>query len=358
MTQAPAMREYQESDKKSVLLLKEAIYGSPFDEREWHWKFEKGPVRPAKIYVAESEGMIVGVRVFIIEELKVMNELWMSGLGVNTMVHPDFRRYGIAAGMAQEGFARMEQEGVPILLSFPNEVAFKVYSRKRPYWRYICSLPLLAKPIDIDGMLKEYVKNTFLRGLTKLPAKAMVKVLSRGRLRKADDLLLERIYSFDSRFDDFWQEASRQYNIGLVRDRKFLNWRFVNKPGEEHFIFSAEKDSRVLGYIVLKNAEMLGLSLGLIVDILTLGQDDVIDSLLAKAIEHFNDQNRSVVGCLMLKHSPYFKALKRAGFISVPKALSPKEFYFGVQVKPTVLSDEVVNNAANWFLTWGDTDLA
>jgi len=358
MRQSLVIREYQESDKKGVFLLEEAIYGSPFDEQVWRWKFESGPVKPAKIYVAESDGLIAGLRAFIIEELKVMDKVWTSGLGVDTMVHPNFRRFGIAANMAQEGFVRMENERMPILLSFPNEVAFKVYSRKRPYWRHICTVPLLAKPLDTNSILRAYIKNNFLRWLVKLPAKAMFKVLSRGSLHKANSLMVKQTDSFDSRFDDFWQAASEQYNIGLVRDRKFLNWRFIDKPGGEYSIFSAEKDSGVLGYIVLKNAEMSGLSLGLIVDILTLGQDDVIDSLLAKAIEHFNDQKRSVVGCVMLKHSPYFKALRRAGFIPVPKLLSPKKFYFGVQVKPTVLSDEVVNNEVNWFLTWGDTDLA
>jgi len=359
MEQALVIREYEDRDGKGVSLLKKATYGVAWDEQEWHWKFESGSVRPAKIYVADREGMIVGLRIFLIHELKVMSELFMCGYGVDIMVHPNFRRYGIAATMAQEGFIRMEQEGVPILRAFPNETLFKVYSRKPPtYWKHVCSIPLLAKPIDIDSILKNRLKNSLLRGLARLPMKAIFKVLSRDRLHKADDLLIKRIYSFDSRFDSLWKEASQGYNIGLVRDEKFLNWRFTDKPAEDYFIFSAEKRGNVLGYIILKNAELFNLSLGLVVDMLAIRQDDIIDSLIAKAIEHFHDQKVGVVGCLMLKHSPYFKALRRAGFIAVPKALSPKKFYFGVQVKPGVLSDKVVNNPVNWFLTFGDLDIA
>jgi len=182
--------------------------------------------------------------------------------------------------------------------------------------------------------------------------------LLRQRLHKSGDALIKRIYSFDSRFDDFWQEASAGYNLGLIRDRRFLNWRFVDKPGEEYFVLAAEHGGKILGYAVLKNAEMFNLTLGLIVDILTLAPNNVIDCLISRAIEHFREQNVDAVGCLMLKHSVYSKALRRAGFVQVPKALSHKEFYFGVQVKPSVLADEIVNNPTNWLITWGDTDIA
>ena len=325
MEQVPVIREYGRGDKEGVFALKEAVDGSSFDEQLWNWKFGSGAIRAAKLYVAESRGMIVGLRAFIIEELKVIDELWLSGLGVDTMVHPDFRRCGIAATMAQEGFRRMGEEGMPILLSFPNDVAFKVYSRKRPYWRHICSVPLLAKPLNVDNILRGYIRNPFLRRLTNLPVKAALKVLSRSKLSKSEDLLLRKVDVFDSQFDNFWERASKQYDIGVVRDRKFLNWRFVDKPGDGYSIFSAERGEEIQGYIVLKNAEMFGLRLGLIVDILTVGEDSIADSLLAEAIDYFTEMKIEVIGCLMLKHAPYFRALRKAGFISVPKMLVRKE---------------------------------
>lgn len=353
----PVIREYEMEDKESVFALKEAVDGSPFDEQLWNWKFESGPISAAKIYVADYDGIIVGLRAFIIEGLKVMDEFWTAGLGVDIMVCPHFRRYSIASKMAEEAFNRMNAEGTHILIGFPNEAAYQVYRRKRPYWRHVCSIPLLVKPLNVNGLFDKYVRNVFLRNLIKLPAQIVTKLLLGERLRKAEGISIREIYSLDSRFDDFWREASKGYNIGLIRDSKFLNWRFVNKPGEEYFIFAAEKDKKILGYIVLKNAEMFNLSLGLIVDVLTLAPDHVMDSLISKAIEHFKKQKVDVIGCLMLKQTPYFKTIKRAGFVSVPKALSRKEFYFGVQVKPSVLPDEIVNNPTNWFLTWADIDI-
>lgn len=357
MEQAPIVREYREGDKEGIFALKQAVDKASFDEQQWNWKFENGPIRAAKIFVATSDDMIVGLRVFIIERLKIMSEFWTTALGVDIMVHPDFRHYGIAAKVAQEAFSRMSEEGIHILIGFPNEAAYRVYSRRRSHWRHVCSIPLLAKPLNIDSIFSKYIKNIFLQNLGKLPARIIYRTFLRERLHKANDLIPKRVYSFDNRFDDFWQEASRGYNIGLIRDKKFLNWRFIDKPGGEYVSFSTEKKGKILGYIVLKNAEMFNLSLGLIVDMLALTQDNVIDSLIAKAIEHFKDQKVDVVGCLMLNHTPYFRALKRAGFIVVPKALSHKEFYFGVQVKPSTISDKIINNPTNWFLTWGDTDL-
>jgi GNAT superfamily N-acetyltransferase len=358
MKHDPTIREYRTEDRKGIFALKEAVDGVPFDEQLWNWKFEKGPIGPAKIYVADYDGMIVGLRAFIIEGLKVMDQSWKTGLGVDILVHPDFRRYGIASKMSEEAYNLMNEEGIYVMVGFPNEAAYQVYRRRRPYWRHVCSPPLLAKPLSIDGLFDKYVGNPLLRKLGKPPTKVAAELLLRQRLHKSGDAFIKRIYSFDSRFDDFWEAASAGYNLGLIRDRRFLNWRFVDKPGEEYFVLAAEHGGKILGYAVLKNAEMFNLTLGLIVDILTLAPNNVIDCLISRAIEHFREQNVDAVGCLMLKHSVYSKALRRAGFVQVPKALSHKEFYFGVQVKPSVLADEIVNNPTNWLITWGDTDIA
>ena len=79
---------------------------------------------------------------------------------------------------------------------------------------------------------------------------------------------------------------------------------------------------------------------------------------MSEAIQHFKGEGEDAIGCLMLQHTPYFKVLRKAGFVVAPKRLMHKEFYFGVQVKPSVLADETINKRSNWYLTFADTDLA
>ena len=351
------VRESRLADKEGIFKLREAVYQEPFDAEEYHWKFEKNSGIPSRIYVAEIDGYIVGLRAFIIERIKILEREWHTGLGVDIMVHPDFRRYGIASQVANGAFEEMESAGSPILVGFPNEAAFKVYSRRRSNWRHVCSIPMLVKPLDFDGILRKYIKNSLIRALAKVPVGVSWALLFRGKAESALDLTVKRVHGFDERFDTLWDEVRHQFPILLVRDKAFLRWRFSEKPGTEYVTFVAEQRGQLVGYIVVRGDQMMGLRVGFILDMLTTNHK-VASALLSEAIQHFKGEGEDAIGCLMLQHTPYFKVLRKAGFVVAPKRLMHKEFYFGVQVKPSVLADETINKRSNWYLTFADTDLA
>ena len=350
------VRESTPADKEGIFKLREAVYGNPFDAEEWHWKFEKHSGTPAKIYVAETEGSIVGLRAFIVERLKVFGNVCLTGLGVDIMVHPEFRRYGIASQVANGAYVEMERAGIPVLVGFPNEAAFKVYSQRRTDWRHVCSIPLLVKPINFDSILRKYIKNPVIRTLVKLPARASWIILFNRKVRGSRIVTVGRAEAFDERFDGLWNDLKDQYGIMLVRDRAYLQWRFRDKPDAGYVVLTAEQSGQLVGYIVLREDEMFGLKVGFILDILTYNRD-VTARLVSEAIEYLEGRRVDAVGCLMLAHTSYFKVLRSSGFLVAPKRVIHKEFYFGVQVKPATLPDEVVNLRENWLLTLADTDL-
>ena len=148
---------------------------------------------------------------------------------------------------------------------------------------------------------------------------------------------------------------SRLHPIALVRDREFLRWRFVEKPDGADTIYIAERDRTLVGYVALRTAEMFGLRAGFILDMLAV-DDDASETLVSKAVGHFRGLAVEAAGCLMLRHTPYFKAFRKAGFVVAPKRAIHKEFYFGATVNSPDLPDEVVNRRENWYLTFADLD--
>jgi len=357
MKQEWFVREYRESDKQGIFDLRNAVYGEPFDEREWEWKFEKGPFKPAQILVAESDNAIVGIRPTILLPVKSGKEVSIAGLNVDVMTHPEFRGRGIFSTLVQESFKLLNEQGINFAFTFPNENSYPGYVRKLQ-WLHVCSLLLLAKPLNINNIVKKYIKNPSLQKPTALLMRSINSTLLSERLSSANGLQINRIYSFDDHFDELWRKASSQFNLVVVRDKKYLNWRYIDRPGQEYTIFSAQRGKDLVGYIILKsNVEMFDLMLGLIIDMLTSEDNHVADLLISQAIEYFREQKVDAIGCVMLKHVPYYKALKKAGFISIPKLLSHKEFYFMVCLNSTEILSELVKNPANWFLTWGDYDI-
>jgi hypothetical protein len=102
---------------------------------------------------------------------------------------------------------------------------------------------------------------------------------------------------------------------------------------------------------------MFGVQLGLIVDLLTLDQNQrVAQALIAEGAAHLKQAGSDAIGCLMFGHQSYCDALRREGFIRVSDFIIPRDFYFLARVN----RDEPVLQKAlepeNWFLTWGDND--
>ncbi len=353
------IREYTQGDKEGVFNLRKAVYGEPFDEREWDWKYGSKSVRPVKIFLAESDGAIVGLRPVILLPLKVMSQVVTAGLNVDVMTHPDFRRLGMFSALVRRAFDTVTKEGIGFVFTFPNKNSYPSYVKLR--WTHVCSVPLLAMPLNFNTLLRKYVEITALQK----PASSLLGLLFKGlRLRErlgktgSNDIVIGRIYSFDNRFDELWHKVSRQHNIAVVRDSRYLSWRYADKPGQGYIIFAAEKEKELVGYIILKNnVEMFGLKLGLIVDMLTIEDKRVTNILLSHAIKYFRGQKMDIIGCLMLKHTAYYKALRKAGFIQVLKPFSPKEFYFVGHADFSKVADGIVYNIDNWFLTFGDIDI-
>jgi predicted N-acetyltransferase YhbS len=353
-----SIREYSTRDKQGVFELRKAAYGESFDEQAWEWKFENGPLRPAQILVAEKDALIIGIRPTIFMPMKIMNEVLIAGLNVDVMTHPDFRRRGIFSTLVRESLKRLNEQGVNIAFTFPNENSYPGYVR-RLRWYHVCSLPLLAKPLNIDNIVKKYFKTSLLRKPAKLMARAVISTLLSSEPSRPNGLQISTVESFDDRFNELWQRASSQYQIAVVRDKKYLNWRYIDRPGQEYTVFSAQRGTNLVGYVIVKsNVRMFDLVLGLIVDILASDDNHVADYLIAQAIEYFRGEKVDAIGCVMLKHTPYHKALKRNGFIQVPQLLSPKEFPFMVHFNSSEIPKVLAGNPVNWFLTFGDFDIA
>ena len=354
-----SIREYREDDKKGIFDLRKAVYGEPFNEQQWDWKYSNKPVKVAKIFLAENNGMIVGLRPVMFLPLKVMSRVVIAGLNADVMTHPDFRHRGIFSTLVREAFERVSNEEIEIVFTFPNENSYLGYVKLG--WPHICSVPLLAIPLNFNNLVRKYIKTTALQKPTGSLLGLLFKGLHLGgRLGKTDisGFALGRIYSFDNRFDELWYKVSNQHNIAVVRDSRYLRWRYADKPGQEYIILGIEKERELAGYIILKsNVEMFGLKLGLIVDMLTIEDKGITNALLCHAIDYFKRAKMDIIGCLMLKHTAYYKALRKAGFIEVPKPFSPKEFYFVGYTNSSKVADATVYNVDNWFLTFGDIDI-
>ena len=112
------------------------------------------------------------------------------------------------------------------------------------------------------------------------------------------------------------------------------------------------------------------LRLGLIVDVLGIHDHrNVVDYLIDRAVERFEEQNVQGVVCMTSEQNPYRPRFRKAGFIACTPRLMKTALYAAINLRGTPLDEKKAYSQAlllsqnpllkekkNWFMMYGDGD--
>jgi len=350
MEQSWYVRKYEDGDEAQIIDLYSLVFKMSENMNYWTWKYKENPVG-FKIYVAEDKkGRIVGHYGLILAKIKIRNKLITGSQAVEAMTHPHYQHQGMFVKLGKEILREAGAEGIPLTYGFPNELAMP--GHRKVGWIEVCNIPILIKPLNIRNILRKYIHHSFLLNVSSYLAGIFLKIFIKDRKMQVKGLSANHVSSFDERADDFWYKVADDYNLIQVRNREFLNWRYVKNPDKQYNIFVAEKSGNLLGYIVLGEMVDDDRKGGVVVDILTyLDRGEISDCLISKAMEYFEAKDVDYVVCLMRKGNIYYKSLKRHGFITIPKRTR-----FIVHINSDNFSKSLSGSLDQWFFTWGDSD--
>jgi GNAT superfamily N-acetyltransferase len=349
------VRRFRNEDKEPMLALFEKIWTKELADKlreMWAWKYEQNPHDPPvgnKTCVLERDGRIIGM-------MGLLSDLvWVNGRtlpiiwAIDFAVHPDFRGGGfrmvnyekkmdsdfLQAGIAVAGrpFEFYVKAGYPMVFSFS---IFKNIMNPRNFFQ--------KKSMNKAAVL-----------LLTILFKTVTACLSLFRARLKDkDISVIPVSRFDDRFDELWKEACGGYNICMVRDKDFLNWRFFERPDSGYAIFAAEKNGRILGYIVLRQKVARNTRYGTIIDLFTKkGDKQTLQYLIARALDHFRSEHVDRASFAIPPKCRFYRnALIKNGFFVWSKGgrivLSPAGYK---ELEKDLMKPE------NWYLTPLSSDM-
>ncbi|UCE37900.1 MAG: GNAT family N-acetyltransferase [Thermoplasmata archaeon] len=349
------IRNYEDGDEDKINTLLNFVYKINRSLSYWYWEF-KGNPEGSKILLAVDESNIVGHLASLKRKIKIHESEILASLEVEGVTHPKYGRQGIFVTLGQKMLSESKKEGIDIVYGFPNENALPGHRKLKCF--EIFSLHVMIRPVDFKKVSQKMFSNRILVFFANLAGRAAFKVFYRPKRPHYDDMVIKTITQFDSRTDDLWKEAQAAHDIILRRDSTYLNWRYTQCPEKHYKIFVAEKDNILLAWVVVRILEKFGLNNGAIVDLLASpNQKEAVHALILKAMEDLQQEGVDLMACSIPKSSDYYKILKKCGFITCPKNLNPKEEPFIIYPLSEELNLEFVKEPANWFITWGDTDV-
>jgi hypothetical protein len=166
----------------------------------------------------------------------------------------------------------------------------------------------------------------------------------------------------DERLTDLLDIVNAKRVLAGIRTSEYLKWRYLDCPTRRYTILSVTdaEEREFRAYAVVRGLELLGWKCGAVVDLGCRSNDESIDALrflLHVAMQKFQQESYALSIAACNTDNDEFEALRRAGFLAVPRFLLPQPLHFILKTDSSNVHSSLMQDFRKWFLTFGDYDV-
>jgi len=262
MDEVPVLHHYRASDREELFDFIREVFSPADSERliaQWVWRYESSPSTLADdldvtfIRVGDKiVGLMAACRL----------RMWMGGIECagdgrgSWIVHPDYRGRNLwqNVGKLPRGFAPV-QFGWSRLPPRVGERLGRPSDPVRP----------LVRMLDAGPLFEYFTHSRLLRSIGTAVGTTIRFASSPWRRTSSSAV---RLNSFDDRSDRLWERARRPNSAMIIRDHRYLNWRYCQRPDASYTLYGIERASELEGFLVARTATYRGMRWGYLIDFL------------------------------------------------------------------------------------------
>lgn len=370
MTPLPiVIREFEPGDLEGVY----DLYASTFGEeamdrlrRRWRWQFFDNPAAatlPSRLRVADQGGAVVGfVAAFPVRQ-KVFDREMVVRRSCDLMVAGDARRHDPTVALRlMSTMKSCPGDTLWVGMGYsPENRMIRRLLRHKP----LEAIPFYVRPQDVRPITRFLARSNgdrpwwapragwLVEGAGAIANTGLAALNLARRPRAQRDSVVEAVTEPGEEFDVLWRSVSAEIPIIAIRDRSFVQWRFVEDPVFENTVLLARSPEGVpTGYLAMRLAEKGPMRMGRILDVVARPDaDSTVEALLHAALERFRSQGVAAVSCLGL-HPVIRRTVKRYLYL----APSGRQHAASLHWKGEPELAGAVFDPANWHLSQADGD--
>lgn len=205
------------------------------DPSNFIWKYRgKNPSGFGTNYFAYINDKIIGHFGAVPLKYIVNKKIAKGACSIAMMIEPQWQNKGLIKFVGDEVFKELKKKSIKFVYGYPNDRSFDLHLK---FWKYF-------KIID--------QKNFVLKKNKKFLIREKIEII---KLKK-----------FDKIYDKLWKKNKNYYEIAVVRDKDYLNWRYIHRPDHSYYCYSFKLRGVIYGYAVLKYYKFKNKFIGHIID--------------------------------------------------------------------------------------------
>jgi len=266
-------------------------------------------------------------------------------------VHPEYRAKGMGLFICSSLYKAIEENSDSFCcMVWTTDLNLEIQKvrgyhelRGDRYYKFFNPYQKMKKVVKQDHLAK--LSSFILKILLRFADGILINLISAGvKVTKTD--------TFDSRFDNLSPAIFSNTGICVNKTRKYLNWRFTDKPFCNMKVLVAESSESILGFAVVCVKNDGKYPEGVLVDIMADPEDArTISSLFKATVKYFRKNKVHCIRCC-LTDKRFAKILKRFLFF--------RDF---LKKEPVMLANlkkcdagEILTDINKWHLTYGASD--
>ena len=346
------IRASEPDDAPSIAELFRIVYGRPTPQGHWDWKLHSLPAVNEHEWVAESDGKIVGHYAVIPIRFKLRDQQALIPHGCDAMTHPEYRRRGILTALGRHANEVWARAGSPFQIGFHyggwgslrESLGWQPIVRLVWTKRWLRPFAGLARQFHLPGAAIWRVPDSVFRRYAEQKAGGV------HRYSGSSGVHVERVLKADERLNRLWKGISPEFDFLAIRDRPFVQWRCLDRPGVDQRLFLAERANKPLGYIALQIARTDAAVRATVLDCFVAPGDMLTArALLNHAVAAAAESGARSIAALAAPESRLADQLKTAGFHACRHGYDFSLIPYSSSIP--------ASTAAGWFLTGAEGDV-
>ncbi len=228
------LRPFRPGDESGILDLWEVAFNARMPLERFTWKYLDNPYDRAMMLCVDDNGEVVTFYGGIPFRFQYRDKVVQGVQLMDIMSHPDHRQNKVFAATAKQFIAHFcTPDRLAFMYGFPGAHHFAIGERILGYQKTVETAYLTAHIPDMASGRSPDASGT---GVT------MHSILEHDLDKAA--------------WQKFWPQVSHAYPFSLVRDARFLQWRFFRHPEKTYSVYRFTKNNtdQIIGYAVLSFA--------------------------------------------------------------------------------------------------------